>query len=110
MSNDDECEFGGTAGSKGGPRRGRKGADSDSSSSSDYSSEDEFVDCPCGLNDVENRFMIECPSCHMWQHGNCINIWDPLSPILESYVCVRCLKFETQAFRVRGRCELLGGL
>lgn len=87
-NNDEECEFG-------------VGGGHTSDSSSSLSSEEEFVDCPCGLKDDKERFMIECPACRMWQHANCVNIWDPLSPIMQSYVCFRCLKVESNAYKVR---------
>ena len=88
----DECEFRG---------RGKRRDKDDSSSTSSVSSEEEFVDCPCGMTDVEKRFMLECPSCRMWQHANCVNVWDPFSPILDSYACARCVKSEALIYKVR---------
>ena len=88
----DECEFRG---------RGKRRDKDDSSSTSSVSSEEEFVDCPCGMTDVEKRFMLECPSCRMWQHANCVNVWDPFSPILDSYARARCVKSEALIYKVR---------
>lgn len=151
--------------------KGKKRKDDDSSSSSSVISEDDFVDCPCGLTDIENRsdelrtrsflsvlassivflivsehficelhdfmvitpfalslivfavsaacalrlapilliifpvfslrFMLECPACRMWQHANCVNVWDPLSPILDTYVCIGCVKWEHARMKAR---------
>ena len=89
-SSDDE-EFDGCVSAK----------DGHSSSGSSSSDEDEFVYCACGLNDIEKRFMVECPRCRMWQHGNCLNIQDKNSPSLRVYLCHSCVAEEKQLIKVR---------
>lgn len=74
--------------------------DGHSSSGSSSSDEDEFVYCACGLNDIEKRFMVECPRCRMWQHGNCLNIQDKNSPSLRVYLCHSCVAEEKQLIKV----------
>ena len=57
--------------------------------------------CACGLNDFKDRFMVECPRCKMWQHGNCLNINSRFSPSLKVYLCQDCVLEEKQLIKVR---------
>jgi hypothetical protein len=91
----DEEEFSGNVSAKDG--EDGSGADDGYASSDD----DEFVYCACGLNDYEDRFMVECPRCKMWQHCNCLNIVDPFSPILRVYICHNCVAEEKHLIKVR---------
>eukprot|EP00466_Bigelowiella_natans_P010715 jgi/Bigna1/38418/e_gw1.25.61.1 len=45
--------------------------------------------CPCGQNQDDEGLMIQCDRCLVWQHGNCVGIFDE-SKVPKNYFCEQC--------------------
>eukprot|EP00462_Mataza_sp_D1_P012725 CAMPEP_0175166714 /NCGR_PEP_ID=MMETSP0087-20121206/27872_1 /TAXON_ID=136419 /ORGANISM="Unknown Unknown, Strain D1" /LENGTH=231 /DNA_ID=CAMNT_0016456387 /DNA_START=71 /DNA_END=762 /DNA_ORIENTATION=+ len=45
--------------------------------------------CPCGKNDDSEGFMIECETCEVWQHGECVGLTEATAPD-GAYYCELC--------------------
>ena len=46
--------------------------------------------CPCGKGFDLMRFMLECSSCHIWYHGECISMSEEKSSTFLTYACPTC--------------------
>jgi len=46
--------------------------------------------CLCGENLGPERFMIQCDSCKIWYHGDCVNVREYEAADLAKYHCPRC--------------------
>ncbi|XP_034250698.1 histone lysine demethylase PHF8-like isoform X2 [Thrips palmi] len=51
---------------------------------------DELPVCVCGLESVNDRFMIECDICKTWYHGDCVTVFEYEAPDIAKYHCPRC--------------------
>jgi hypothetical protein len=45
--------------------------------------------CPCGDNDDQEGFMIQCETCQVWQHGDCVGVTKQTVP--DEYYCELCM-------------------
>lgn len=51
---------------------------------------EELPVCVCGLESVNDRFMIECDICKTWYHGDCVTVFEFETPDIGKYHCPRC--------------------
>ncbi|KAG5978772.1 hypothetical protein E4U55_005964 [Claviceps digitariae] len=72
---------------------------------SSYGPDSYGVRCVCNHNKTneEEGFMVQCESCEMWLHGQCINITRRAMPSV--YICGFCANTPSAAVRRARECE-----
>lgn len=67
---------------------GGDGGDDDDDDDDNDSQLNNTINCPCGDNDEDSGFTIQCEHCLTWQHGECVAIAP--NDVPQHYVCHNC--------------------
>ncbi len=62
--------------------------------------------CPCKENEDTDGFMIQCETCQVWQHGECVGVTEKDVP--DMYYCEKCMPDHPIHVNHRRMIALLG--